>query len=75
MDGPPHTRAPLVVHADGPDGLRLPLIDLDHPDFRVELDQQALDRLGEAFVAEQTRAQGSLVRRLFDRVLSRHSVL
>ncbi|GEJ58839.1 hypothetical protein [Anaeromyxobacter diazotrophicus] len=67
MDAP--SRPPRVFHADGPDGLRLPLIDLDHPDFRVALDPQALERLGEDFIAERTHAQGSLVRRLFDRFL------
>lgn len=64
VDAPPR---PSVAHADGPDGLRLPLIEIDHPDFRVALDPQALDRLGEAFVAEQTRAENSLVGRLFNR--------
>lgn len=66
LDAP---RSSRLSHAEGPDGLRLALIDLDHPDFRVALDQQALERLGDAFVAEQARAQGSLVGRLFNRFL------
>ncbi|BDG06525.1 hypothetical protein [Anaeromyxobacter oryzae] len=56
-----------VSYAEGPDGLRLPLIDIGHPAFRVALDDAALERMGEAFVEEQVRARGSWPRRLFDR--------
>ena len=58
-----------IAHAEGPDGLRLPLLDVDQPAFRVALDEAALRRLGEAFVQAQARALGSWPRRLFDRFL------
>lgn len=61
-------RAPGGVwYAEAPDGLRLAIIDIDHPAFRVALDDAELKRMGEAFIEEQARAQGSWPRRLFDR--------
>lgn len=70
MDLERHDSAPRtspVTRADGPEGLRLPLLDLGHPDFRVGLEPSALERLAEVYVAEQARTDSSLVRRLFDR--------
>jgi hypothetical protein len=69
LEGSPHAgiAAGGISDAEGPDGLRLPLIDIDHPAFRIPLDDAALERMGQAFVEEQARAQGSWPRRLFNR--------
>jgi hypothetical protein len=58
-----------ISYTEGPEGLRLALIDIGHPEFRVALADEALERMGGAFIEEQTRAQRSWAGRFFNRVV------
>jgi hypothetical protein len=62
-------RSSAISYAEGPEGLRLALIDIGHPEFRVGLADEVLERMGGAFIEEQTRAQGSWARRFFNQVV------
>jgi hypothetical protein len=66
-----------VRHASGPDGRRLPIIDITHPAFAVNLDEAQLDAKIRAHIEEQRRRDKlpGWVQRLMFRIFLRKSVL
>ncbi len=75
---PEMNKKPGVCYAVTDDGLELPVIDVTHPAFAVEISEGEMDRLLQEYIRTVKRNQGKLsgfIQRLFMKLMAKRSVI